>query len=172
MLVRLPGPAAVSHTRQNPDTPTRLVFHPASESVSWAIRPRLLRSIQAATCRSRLRAASVIDLRKCHSAASIITANAAHPSCPSERNQQRPSVRVVGFPQAHRPSVPRTSMPMTHGPSVSHRAAVSFAPSESVPHGSQAVVTPYTGARALPWSGAPPDGHFGPVRPASWPAGP
>jgi hypothetical protein len=34
VLVRLPGPAAVSYTRQNPDTPTRLVSLPASESVS------------------------------------------------------------------------------------------------------------------------------------------
>ncbi len=139
MLDRLPGPAAVSHTRQNPDTPTRLLSLPASESVSWAIRQQLLRRIQAATCRSRLRAASGVELLKWHSAASIVTTCAAHPSCPSERTQQRPSVRVVGFPQAHRPSVPRTSvpqvLPLTHGPvrpSVSHRAAVSFSPSQFV----------------------------------------
>jgi hypothetical protein len=99
------------------------------------------RGFQAATCRSRLRAASGIKLHKWHSAASVITACAAHPGCPSLLAQQRPSVRVVGFSQAHRPSVPRSSVPLrlTHGPSVSHRAAISFAPSESVPRGSQTV---------------------------------
>ncbi len=109
----------------------------ASESVSRAIGPRLLlvsriQGFQAATCRARLRAASGIELRKWHSAASVVTTCAAHPSCPSEQTQQLSRVRVVGFPQAHRPSISRSSVPLTLRPSVPHRAADSFAPFESV----------------------------------------
>jgi hypothetical protein len=37
VLVRLLGPAAVSHTRHSPGTPTRLASLPASESVPRAI---------------------------------------------------------------------------------------------------------------------------------------
>jgi hypothetical protein len=101
---------------------TRLVSLPESESVSRAIGLLLLSRIQAATCRARLRAASRIELHKWHSAqesaASVVTACTAHPSCPSWRTHQRPSVRVVGFPQARRLSAPRSSVPLTHGPSV------------------------------------------------------
>ncbi len=82
--------------------------------------------------------ASGFEVRKRHLAASIVAACAAHPSCPSKRTQQQSSVRVVGFPQEHRLSVPQSSVLLTHGLSVSHRAAISFAPSES-PRGSQAV---------------------------------
>jgi hypothetical protein len=131
VLVDLPDPAAASHMRQNSGTPTRIVSLPESESVSRAIGQRLRDLPSPSACRVRSSFASGRPL-------SSQRARPAYPSCPSERTHQRPSVRVVGFPQARRLSAFQSSVPLAHGPST-HRAAVSFAPSKSVPRGSQTV---------------------------------
>jgi hypothetical protein len=139
-LVRLPDPAAVSQTRQAQAPPPvwRHSPHPS-------LCPVLSGSSTSAASRLQPAEPDCVP-RPSPSRASHVILGCLYRHimcCPPElskaQTQQRPHARVVCFPQAHRPSVLRLSVPLAHGPSVSHNAAVSFAPSESVPRSSQAI---------------------------------
>ncbi len=143
-LVHLPDPPAVGQTRQAQVPPPvwRHSPHPSLCPVLSGSSTSAVSRLQAANpdCvpRPSPSRASHATLGA-ESAASIVTSCAAHPRCPRHGSSSDSVFGSSAFPRRRRPSVPRLSVPLAHGPSVSHSAAVSFAPSESVPRGSQAV---------------------------------